>query len=69
MIEGRSGKIVVVGSAPALAPSYTTWWDTTVPRAQHAYVRSVGVEVAPHNVQVSATGQIFVENPTYFPPD
>jgi hypothetical protein len=27
------------------------------------------VEVAPHNVQVNATGQIFVENPTYFPPE
>ena len=37
--------------------------------AQHAYVKSVGVEVAPHNVQVNATGQIFVENPTYFPAD
>jgi 2-keto-3-deoxy-L-fuconate dehydrogenase len=29
----------------------------------------VGVEVAPHNVQMNATGQIFVENPTYFPPE
>ena len=37
--------------------------------AQHAYVRNVGIEVAPHNVQVNATGQIFVENPTYFPPE
>ena len=26
-------------------------------------------ETAPHNVQVNATGQIFVENPTYFPPE
>ena len=25
--------------------------------------------MAPHNVQVNATGQIFVENPTYFPPE
>ncbi len=37
--------------------------------AQHAYVKSVGAEVAPHNVQVNATGQIFVENQTYFPPE
>jgi NAD(P)-dependent dehydrogenase (short-subunit alcohol dehydrogenase family) len=37
--------------------------------AQHAYVRGVGVEVAPYNMQVNATGQTFVENPTYFPPN
>ena len=35
--------------------------------AQLAYVQSVGVEVAPHNVQVNAIAQNFVENPTYFP--
>jgi 2-keto-3-deoxy-L-fuconate dehydrogenase len=29
----------------------------------------VGVEVAPHNVQVNAIAQNFVENPTYFSPE
>lgn len=29
----------------------------------------LGVEVAPHNVQVNAIAQNFVENPTYFPPE
>jgi 2-keto-3-deoxy-L-fuconate dehydrogenase len=37
--------------------------------AQLAYVQAVGVEVAPHNVQVNAIAQNFVENPTYFGPE
>jgi 2-keto-3-deoxy-L-fuconate dehydrogenase len=68
MIERRSGKIVVVGSAAALRGTSNRSCYGAARGAQHAYVRSVGVEVAPHNVQVNATGQIFVENPTYFPP-
>lgn len=31
-----------------------------------AYVRAVGAEVAPFNVQVNAIAQNFVDNPTYF---
>ncbi|MEQ1956115.1 SDR family oxidoreductase [Mesorhizobium yinganensis] len=69
MIERRSGKIVVVGSAAALRGTSNRSCYAAARGAQHAYVRCVGVEVAPHNVQVNATGQIFVENPTYFPPD
>jgi 2-keto-3-deoxy-L-fuconate dehydrogenase len=69
MIERRSGKIVVVGSAAALRGTPRRSCYGAARGAQHAYVRSLGVEVAPHNVQVNATGQIFVENPTYFPPE
>lgn len=69
MIERRAGKIVVVGSASALRGTATRTCYGAARGAQHAYVRNVGVEVAPHNVQVNATGQIFVENPTYFPPE
>jgi 2-keto-3-deoxy-L-fuconate dehydrogenase len=69
MIARRSGKIVVVGSASALRGTATRTCYGAARGAQHAYVRNVGVEVAPHNVQVNATGQIFVENPTYFPSD
>ncbi len=36
-------------------------------RAQLSYALSVGVELAPHNVQVNAIAQNFVANPTYFP--
>jgi 2-keto-3-deoxy-L-fuconate dehydrogenase len=32
-------------------------------------LRSVGVEVAPFNGQVDATGQSFVKNPSYFAPE
>ena len=35
--------------------------------AQLAYVQSVGLELAPHGVQVNAIAQNFVDNPTYFP--
>ena len=68
MIARRSGKIVVVGSAAALRGTPNRSCYGAARGAQHAYVRSVGIEVAPHNIQVNATGQIFVENPTYFPP-
>ena len=69
MIERRSGKIVVVGSASALRGTATRTCYGAARGAQHAYVRNVGIEVASHNIQVNATGQIFVENPTYFPPE
>ena len=69
MIKRESGKIVVVGSASALRGTATRTCYGAARGAQHAYVRNVGIEVAPHNVQVNATGQIFVENPTYFPPE
>lgn len=69
MIERKNGKIVVVGSAAALRGTERRSCYGAARGAQHAYVRNVGVEVAPHNVQVNATGQIFVENPTYFPPE
>ncbi len=69
MIERRAGKIVIVGSASALRGTPTRTCYGAARGAQHAYVRNVGIEVAPHNVQINATGQIFVENPTYFPPE
>jgi 2-keto-3-deoxy-L-fuconate dehydrogenase len=69
MLERRSGKIVVVGSAAALRGTPRRSCYGAARGAQHAYVRSLGVEVAPYNVQVNATGQNFVENPTYFPPE
>lgn len=69
MLARRSGKIVVVGSAAALRGTPKRSCYGAARGAQHSYVRAVGVEVAPHNVQINATGQIFVENPTYFPPE
>lgn len=69
MIERRAGKILVMGSASALRGMKRASSYSAARGAQLAYVQSVGVEVAPHNVQVNAIAQNFVENPTYFPPE
>jgi 2-keto-3-deoxy-L-fuconate dehydrogenase len=67
MIERRSGKILVIGSASALRGLKRSSTYSAARGAQLAYVQSVGTEVAPHNVQVNAIAQNFVENSTYFP--
>jgi 2-keto-3-deoxy-L-fuconate dehydrogenase len=69
MIERRAGKILVMGSASALRGMKRASTYSAARGAQLAYVQSVGVEVAIHNVQVNAVAQNFVDNPTYFPPD
>jgi 2-keto-3-deoxy-L-fuconate dehydrogenase len=69
MIERRAGKILVIGSAAALRGMKYASTYSAARGAQLAYVQAVGVEVAPHNVQVNAIAQNFVDNPTYFPPD
>ena len=69
MMARRAGKIVVVGSAIAFrgVPGRAAY--AAARGAQHGYVRSVGIEAACHGVNVTATGQTFVENPTYFSPE
>ncbi len=67
MIERRAGKILVIGSASALRGMKRASTYSAARGAQLAYVQSVGVEVAAHNVQVNAIAQNFVENSTYFP--
>ena len=69
MIERGAGKILVMGSASALRGMKRTSTYSAARGAQLSYVQSVGVEVAPHNIQVNAIAQNFVENPTYFPPE
>ena len=69
MIDRRAGKILVIGSASALRGMKRASTYSAARGAQLAYVQAVGVEVAPHNVQVNAIAQNFVENPTYFPPE
>jgi 2-keto-3-deoxy-L-fuconate dehydrogenase len=69
MIGRRRGKIVVMGSASALRGMKRASTYSAARGAQLAYVQALGVEVAPHNVQVNAIAQNFVENPTYFPPE
>jgi 2-keto-3-deoxy-L-fuconate dehydrogenase len=66
MIARRSGKIIVMGSASALKGFPNSSAYAAARGAQLSWVRSTGVEVAPHNVQVNAIAQIFVENQEYF---
>jgi len=67
MIERRSGKILLLGSASALRGMKRASTYSAARGAQLAYVQALGVEVAAHNVQVNAIAQNFVDNPTYFP--
>ena len=67
MIERRSGKIVVMGSASAMRGINRTSSYCAARGAQISYTQAVGVEVARHNVQVNAIAQNFVDNETYFP--
>jgi 2-keto-3-deoxy-L-fuconate dehydrogenase len=67
MLSRRSGKVLVVGSASALRGMKRASTYSAARGAQLAYVQAVGVEFAPHNIQVNAIAQNFVDNPTYFP--
>lgn len=69
MTARRSGRILVMGSASALRGMKRTSSYSAARGAQLSYIQAVGVEVAPHNVQVNAIAQNFVDNPTYFPPE
>ncbi len=69
MIERRKGKIIVVGSATPLRPMGRLCAYSAARGAQISYVKSVGVEVARHNVQVNLIAQNWVENPAYYPPE
>ena len=69
MLERQAGKIVVYGSASALKGMKTLAAYSAARAAQVGYVQSVGVEVAPANVQVNLIAQNYVENPVYYPPE
>lgn len=69
MMERRFGKIIVIGSASALRGINRASTYSAARGAQLAYVQAIGVELAPHNIQVNAIAQNFVDNPTYFPPE
>ena len=69
VIERRAGKILVMGSASALRGMKLRSTYASARGAQLAWVQALGVECAPHGVQVNAIAQNFVENPTYYPPE
>lgn len=66
MIERRSGKIVAITSGSALKPIQGMNVYSAARGAANTFVRSVGVEVAPHNVQVNAIAPSFHESQFYF---
>lgn len=69
MIERRAGKIVAVTSATPLRAVPRLSAYAAARGAQNAFIRTVGIEVAPDNVQVNAIAQNFVESREYFSPD
>ena len=68
MLARRAGRILLIGSAGALRGQKRTATYSAARGAQLAYMQSVALELAPHNIQFNAIAQNFVENPTYFPP-
>ncbi|MGQ9424465.1 SDR family oxidoreductase [Gilvimarinus sp. F26214L] len=69
MMERGSGKVLLMGSASALRGMKRASTYSAARGAQLAYIQALGVEMAPHNIQVNAIAQNFVDNPTYFPPE
>ena len=69
MLERKRGKIVVYGSATALRGLKTVAAYSAARAAQVGYVQSVGVEIAPNNVQMNLIAQNYVANPGYYPPE
>lgn len=67
MIERQAGKVIVYGSAVALKGLKTVTAYSSARAAQVGYVQALGVEVAPHNIQVNLIAQNYVENPVYYP--
>lgn len=68
MIPARRGKIVNIASSGGLDPYLGPF--TAYCAARGAVViltKALGREVAPHNIQVNAIAQNWVENPSYFP--
>ena len=66
MLARRSGRILLMGSAAALRGQKRTASYSAARGAQLAYMQSVALELAPHNIQFNAIAQNFVDNPTYY---
>ena len=68
MLARKSGRILLMGSAAALRGQKRTGSYSAARGAQLAYMQSVALELAPHNIQFNAIAQNFVDNPTYYGP-
>ena len=68
MMARQQGKILVYGSATGVKGMAGITAYSSARHAQVGYVRSTGIEIAPHNIQMNLIAQNFVENPVYFRP-
>lgn len=69
MKKAGSGKIVMVTSAAPLRGLANYSMYATARGAGNMLVKSLSLELAPHNIQINAIAPNYIENPTYFPPD
>ncbi len=69
MVERGKGKIVAITSAAPLRGIAGNSAYCAARGAQNAFIRAVGLELAPANVQVNAIAQNYVRNSTYYPED
>jgi 2-keto-3-deoxy-L-fuconate dehydrogenase len=67
MVERGSGKVIAITSAAPLRGIPKASAYCAARGAQNAFVRAVGLELAPHNVQANAIAQNFVKNERYYP--
>ena len=67
MLARKQGKIVAITSVTALAgfPNGSAYGAAR--SAQNSFIRSIGLELAPENIQANIIAQGYVRNPTYFP--
>lgn len=69
MLERKSGRILVMGSAAALRGQKRAGSYSAARGAQLAYAQSVALELVQHGIQLNAIAQNFVANPTYYGPE
>jgi len=67
LIARGHGKIVAITSAAPLRGIPEASAYCAARGAQNAFVRAVGLELAPRNVQVNAVAQNYIRNDTYYP--
>jgi NAD(P)-dependent dehydrogenase (short-subunit alcohol dehydrogenase family) len=69
MKERGAGKILMITSAAPIRGLANYSMYATARGAGNAMVKSLSLELAPHNIQVNAIAPNYIENPTYFPPE
>lgn len=66
MIEKKQGKIVVMGSLTANSGLFGNAGYNAARGAQLSWVKKMGMDMAPHNIQINYIAQAFVYNDTFY---